>query len=167
VHTFTSTAPGTITLSTTIAGSTLTQTLPLADMAAGDVQTLDFPGLGIRVTLQSSGGPATAAAIIADLTSGAQNDLTVANRNSVEDTYQKLVVNLGVDARGAKNDRINSEALANNLEQRRQSVSSVSLDEEAARLQEHLRAYQAAARVITTFDDMLDHLINNMGTVGR
>jgi flagellar hook-associated protein 1 FlgK len=43
----------------------------------------------------------------------------------------------------------------------------VSLDEEATDMIRFQHAYQAAARVITTMDEMLNTLINGTGLVGR
>lgn len=47
------------------------------------------------------------------------------------------------------------------------SVSGVDLDEETSNLVMYQHAYQGAARVMTTIDDMLDTLINKTGLVGR
>ena len=44
----------------------------------------------------------------------------------------------------------------------RDSVSSVSMDEEMGDLMKFQRAYQANARVVRVIDEMLDGLINNM-----
>jgi flagellar hook-associated protein 1 FlgK len=49
----------------------------------------------------------------------------------------------------------------------RDSVSAVSLDEEGANLIQYQKAYNAIARVMTAFDEMLDILINRVGVVGR
>ena len=59
------------------------------------------------------------------------------------------------------------EALVDLLARRRQSLSGVSLDEEATNLLRYQRAYEAAARVLSTYDEILDKLINGTGTVGR
>jgi flagellar hook-associated protein 1 FlgK len=45
----------------------------------------------------------------------------------------------------------------------RESMSGVSLDEEAAELMKFQRAYQASARVISVIDQMLDIVVNSMG----
>jgi len=49
----------------------------------------------------------------------------------------------------------------------RESISGVSTDEEAINTIKYQKAYQAAARVMTAMDEMLDKLINGTGTVGR
>ena len=48
----------------------------------------------------------------------------------------------------------------------RQSVSGVSMDEEMANMIRFQRGYQAAARALTTMDDLLNTLINSTGRVG-
>ena len=45
----------------------------------------------------------------------------------------------------------------------RESMSGVSLDEEAAELMKFQRAYQASARVVSIIDSMLDTVVNGMG----
>ena len=61
----------------------------------------------------------------------------------------------------------NASVLMENADQRRMSVSAVSLDEEMTMMIQYQHAYNAAARNITTVDEMLDKIINGMGLVGR
>jgi flagellar hook-associated protein 1 FlgK len=60
-----------------------------------------------------------------------------------------------------------SSSISNMLLDQRDSVSAVSLDEEGANLIQYQKAYNAIARVMTAFDEMLDILINRVGVVGR
>lgn len=60
----------------------------------------------------------------------------------------------------------NAEVLTNAVENRRQSVSGVALDEEMTNLVRFQRAYQASSRAMSTLDEMLDVLINRTGRVG-
>ena len=55
----------------------------------------------------------------------------------------------------------------NGIQNARDSVSGVSLDEEAANMMAFASAYNAASRLMTTLDEALDRLINNTGIVGR
>ena len=61
----------------------------------------------------------------------------------------------------------NQQLVLDQLNTQVQQVSGVSLDEEATDMLRFQHAYQAAARVITTMDQMLDTLINSTGVVGR
>ncbi|MGE3910322.1 MAG: flagellar hook-associated protein FlgK [Chloroflexota bacterium] len=84
-----------------------------------------------------------------------------------EAAYNSLVAGLGIDNRTARNQVDTQDALVGLLDRRRQSLSGVSLDEEATNLLRYQRAYEAAARVMTSYDEMLDKLINGTGVVGR
>jgi len=48
----------------------------------------------------------------------------------------------------------------------RLSISGVSIDEEAVDIYQYQRAYEAASRVMTALDELLDRLINNTGRAG-
>jgi flagellar hook-associated protein 1 FlgK len=49
----------------------------------------------------------------------------------------------------------------------RKGTSGVSIDEEMVQMIQYQHAYNAAARVMTTIDEMLDVLVNRLGVVGR
>lgn len=55
----------------------------------------------------------------------------------------------------------------NGLQDSRDSISGVSMDEEASNMMTYISAYNAAARLMTTLDEALNTLINNTGLVGR
>jgi flagellar hook-associated protein 1 FlgK len=84
-----------------------------------------------------------------------------------DDFYANTVSVLGADVARARGVAQSGELLLAHLDQMRQSVSGVNLDEEMTNLNSSQHAYNAAARVITTIDDMLDVLINKTGIVGR
>jgi flagellar hook-associated protein 1 FlgK len=84
-----------------------------------------------------------------------------------ETAYNSLVAGLGTDNRSARNEADTQQSLVDLLSRRRESMSGVSLDEEAVSLLRYQRAYEAAARVLTAYDEMLDKLINATGMVGR
>jgi flagellar hook-associated protein 1 len=89
------------------------------------------------------------------------------NGGTVQTFYQGLIGKLGVDGQQAKRMETNAETLVLSVENNRQSVSSVSLDEEMTNMIKFQHAYNAAARQITVIDEMLDKIINGMGIVGR
>lgn len=55
----------------------------------------------------------------------------------------------------------------NGIQESRDSISGVSLDEEASNMMMYMSAYGAASRLMTTLDEALSILINNTGVVGR
>lgn len=76
--------------------------------------------------------------------------------------YSSLIARLGVDAQKAQTTGDNQDLLVKHLQNSQDSVSGVSLDEEMANMVKFQNAYSAAARVMTTMDQMLDTLINKM-----
>ncbi|WMT19806.1 flagellar hook-associated protein FlgK [Parageobacillus toebii] len=86
---------------------------------------------------------------------------------TVQTFYQGLIGKIGVDGQQAERMKTNAETLATSVDNNRQSVSSVSLDEEMTNMIKFQHAYNAAARMITAIDEMLDKIINNMGIAGR
>lgn len=57
--------------------------------------------------------------------------------------------------------------ILNGIQDSRDAVSGISLDEEASNMMTYLAAYNAASRLMTTLDEALNTLINNTGLVGR
>ena len=68
--------------------------------------------------------------------------------------------------REATRNEANAQALTDAVQDRRESVAGVSLDEEMGNLIRFQRAYQASSRAMSTMDEMLDVLINRTGTGG-
>ncbi|MBP2001779.1 flagellar hook-associated protein 1 FlgK [Paenibacillus shirakamiensis] len=88
-------------------------------------------------------------------------------KTTIDGLYNLSVGQLGVQSQEAKRQLDNSSILVEQVESQRQSVSGVSLDEEMSNMLKFQHAYNAAARFMTTFDELLDKLINSTGTVGR
>jgi flagellar hook-associated protein 1 len=85
---------------------------------------------------------------------------------SVDQAYRAFVAQVGSNTREATRQEGNAQVLTDAVENRRQSVSGVSLDEEMSNLVRFQRSYQASARAMSTLDEMLDVLINRTGRVG-
>jgi flagellar hook-associated protein 1 FlgK len=85
---------------------------------------------------------------------------------ATDQSYAALVERVGSDVQTAQNDETNSQAVVTAVENQRQSVSGVSLDEEMTNLISFQRGYQSSARTLTAMDEMLDTLINHTGSVG-
>lgn len=86
---------------------------------------------------------------------------------SLNSFFEGVIGGIGVDAQEANRLSSNSGILAQSVDENRQSVSSVSIDEEFTNLIKFQHAYNAAARQITVIDEMLDKIINGMGIAGR
>ncbi|MGN8770373.1 flagellar hook-associated protein FlgK [Paenibacillus barengoltzii] len=89
------------------------------------------------------------------------------SQSTINSQYSAMVGQLGVQAQEANRQAENSSILVTQVDTQRQSVSGVSLDEEMSNMIKFQHAYSAAARFMTTFDEMLDKLINSTGVVGR
>jgi flagellar hook-associated protein 1 FlgK len=76
--------------------------------------------------------------------------------------YRELIANLGVESRTAIRRSDIQAAITAEADAARNAESGVSLDEEMTNLLSYQRAYEAASRVISTVDEVLDVLINRM-----
>lgn len=61
----------------------------------------------------------------------------------------------------------NHMTVLNQIADSKDSVSGVSLDEEVMDLMRYQQSYNAASRLMTTLDELLDKLINSTGIIGR
>jgi flagellar hook-associated protein 1 FlgK len=96
-----------------------------------------------------------------------RHDNSLFQWGSADDFIKSLVSNLGVDTQEAVRVRENQEVLIEAAQYRRESVSGVSLDEEMSNMVRYQHAYNANARMVNVVDEMLDLLVNRLGTVGR
>ncbi|HEY9077902.1 MAG TPA: flagellar hook-associated protein FlgK [Anaerolineaceae bacterium] len=76
--------------------------------------------------------------------------------------YSGQVASLGLAVRKADALATDRKYVADAWKTQRESESGVNLDEEAASLVKFQRSYQAAAKMITVVDDLLDRVINGM-----
>lgn len=76
--------------------------------------------------------------------------------------YNNTVARIGTLSLGQTRLRENREALHLSLENEREKISGVNLDEEAINLIKYQRAYQGAARYIAAVDELLLTIINGL-----
>lgn len=91
--------------------------------------------------------------------------LTLKNKvtGTKADAYFKDIVDeLGIQRSEAKRIVGNQNTLLANFEERRASVSGVSLDEEMTNLIQFQHAYQANAKMISVIDQLLDVVVNGL-----
>ena len=87
--------------------------------------------------------------------------------NGADVKYQTLIGGLGVASQAADRRSDIQATVTGQVDADRQAQSGVNLDEEMTNMLMYQRGYEAAARVLTTIDSMLDQLINRTGLVGR
>ena len=88
---------------------------------------------------------------------------TLIGGQTIGQTYASLVATVGSQAREAVTQSEVRSLSLNQLETQAQSVSGVSLDEEMVNMVKFQQAYNAAARIVSVLNDMLDTLINRTG----
>jgi flagellar hook-associated protein 1 FlgK len=79
-----------------------------------------------------------------------------------DDYYNSLVGTVGLDTATAKDNVRQREAVKLQLENRREAISGVSLDEEMTNLIKFQHAYGAAAKLIGVVDELLTTLLNTV-----
>lgn len=91
----------------------------------------------------------------------------VIDGETIGDAYNSLIARTGANAREAKNQHSVQELSTHQLKLQRASMSGVSIDEEMVNMIKYQQAYNAAARIISVMDEMLDTIISQMGISGR
>lgn len=86
---------------------------------------------------------------------------------TINEYFRASLAELGQQTQQAEMMTNNHDQLVTHLEESQARVAGVSLDEETTNLLKFQHTYQAAARVMTTVDEMIDTIINKMGLVGR
>ncbi|MEW6181606.1 MAG: flagellar hook-associated protein FlgK [Bacillota bacterium] len=94
---------------------------------------------------------------------GLRDDLVMADGTATfEGFYRQLVTRIGEDMRGAGERTLGARVVSEQLQNLRQSVSGVSVDEELTKISQYQYAFQACSRVVSIMDSLLDTLINRM-----
>ncbi len=76
--------------------------------------------------------------------------------------YNSMIIQMGIDGQQSSRELENTELLIDKINARQDSISGVSLDEELVNLVKFQHAYNAAAKIITTMDELIDTIINKM-----
>ena len=80
-----------------------------------------------------------------------------------EDYIETIISTMGVDAQQAATNLGSQNIMTKQIDNRRQSISGVSIDEEMGNLVRYQHAYGAAAKMIQTYAEILDILVNRLG----
>ncbi|MCT2537252.1 flagellar hook-associated protein FlgK [Aquibacillus koreensis] len=119
----------------------------------------------IAASLNGDSGDGTNAEQLSNVFS--KLDTGLGAKTSIKSFYESAIGKMAVVTQEANRMVNNATVLRQQVDENRQSVSAVSLDEEMTNMIKFQHAYNAAARSMTTVDEMLDRIINNMGLVGR
>ncbi len=87
-------------------------------------------------------------------------DSTTSSGYTINEMYQNLIGDLGGTSAAAQTQSEAHSLSVDQLTTEEQSVSGVSLDEEMTNMIKFQQAYNAAAKVLSTMDEMLDILMN-------
>jgi flagellar hook-associated protein 1 len=131
------------------------------------------PARGIAVSSQVAGNPDAIAAAEAagSVPGGTGNAVALANLwnqplsggRSAAETYGDIVGDIGQRKAAVALAVDTQNAVKEQIQAMRESVSGVSLDEEMVSLTKYQRAYEAAGKVLSTVDELLQDLINRVG----
>jgi flagellar hook-associated protein 1 FlgK len=78
---------------------------------------------------------------------------------TLEDSYGMLLVQIGTDAQRTEQGLTYQQSMLEQLTNRRDAISGVSINEEMTNLVKFQQAYNAAARLIMRVDDMLRTIV--------
>ncbi|QHI73913.1 FlgK family flagellar hook-associated protein [Aminipila terrae] len=85
-------------------------------------------------------------------------------------TFQEYLANisnvLSLDISSASNLSANHETILGQIQDSRDALSGVSLDDEGVNILQYQKAYNAAARLMTALDECVERIINQMGKSG-
>jgi len=89
-----------------------------------------------------------------------QNQKLVNNQFSFGEFYNSTIADIGVITQAAKSGRTNEELLVNQIDNAREGVKGVNIDEELISMIQTQHIYQGASRLIVVIDSMLDMLMS-------
>ena len=141
----------------------------------GDV----FPtpgGLDYGYSIQFSGSPAVGDEFSTEYNTGgigdnrnallmsalANNKLMGNGTASINESYNSLVADVGTGTKQAEHNMLAQTRVLDQAISRREAVSGVNLDDEAANLVRFQQAYQAAAQLIAVANSLFDTLLNTV-----
>ncbi len=115
--------------------------------------------LSVAVT---DGSQVAASALPGGVLDGSRAD-ALAGAGQSEDAYRRLVTSFGTEVSSAQRLSGTQQLLTTQVDSAREQLAGVNLDEEMVSMLSAQRAYEAAARVMTVVDSVLDTLINRTG----
>jgi flagellar hook-associated protein 1 FlgK len=87
---------------------------------------------------------------------------TTLGNKSLDTYYSSMIGALGVQSQDAQRLTTNQQALVDQITSWRESTSGINMDEEMTNMIKFQQGYSAAAKMLTTMDQMLDTLISSV-----
>jgi flagellar hook-associated protein 1 FlgK len=135
--------------------------------------TSDGAARAIRLGVDVAGNPDAIAAAFdsASVPGGSDNAVALANiwkapvtgGRTASESYGDIVGGIGQRKSAVAQAVETQQAIKDQVQAMREAVSGVSLDEEMVSLTKYQRAYEAAGRVLSTVDELMQDLINRIG----
>ena len=83
--------------------------------------------------------------------------------STIREKYDSMINGIAVSSATAKTNAEAASTVQDTLQAQRESLSGVSLDEEAVNLIKEQRAFQGAARIISAVDELMKTILNMVG----
>ena len=96
-----------------------------------------------------------------------RHDTAMFAEGAPEDYMKSLIATLGVDAQEAIKMNKIQDSVVKHIENSRQAVSGVSIDEETANVVKYQQIYTASAKLISIMDELYSLTVNRLGMAGR
>ncbi len=138
-----------------------TQPSPGSNSGAARSMALTFADPRLVAAGNPSGGPGDNGNAVA--LGNIQNEALFPGGTTVQQHYANLVFRIGLDAAAARDNAQVQEHLLSQLQNQRDALSAVSLDEEAVDLLRYQKAYEANARLISIIDGLTEEVIRLLG----
>jgi len=88
-------------------------------------------------------------------------------RTSFNDYLGTFVSEMGIEAQTSMRMKSNNQTVQIQIDNERERVKGVSLDEEMSNMIKYQQAFNASARVVTAVDQMIQRIIDGLGMAGR
>jgi flagellar hook-associated protein 1 len=89
--------------------------------------------------------------------------ITSAQSQTLQAQYGQLSTQVGLDTQTATTGNTTQTNLASTIDQERQSIAGINIDEQTQDLIKYQTAYQAAAKTISTLSQLLDTIVTGLG----
>jgi flagellar hook-associated protein 1 len=149
-----------------VAGSTITAAnitvgVSAPQIAAGTSATVSG---GSATAVTGDGTLAIAMSNLKDITTTFPNPTDPTNKmtGTIDNFIQSVVGELGIQGQQENNTVTSQQSLVQQIDNQRQSVAGVSIDEEMANMIRYQQAYNASAKMVSTINDMLTTLMQNV-----